>query len=76
MWFISIRGDGGARAPDLTGSGAWGRGHVAGRCLNEPQLRFLVSFRASRILVRCRAAVANNIGRLLEADIDGLILGL
>jgi hypothetical protein len=31
---------------------------------------------ASRILVRCCAAAANNIGRLLEADIDGLILGL
>jgi len=30
MWFISIPGDGEARAPDLTGSGAWGRGHVAG----------------------------------------------
>jgi hypothetical protein len=44
--------------------------------LSEPQLRFLFLFRASRILVRCCAAVANNIGGLLEADIDALILGL
>lgn len=64
-----------ARAPDLTGSGAWGRGHVAGGTSANRSGAFYF-FRASRILVRCRAAVANNIGRLLETDIDGLILGL
>jgi hypothetical protein len=53
-----------------------GSGSRCQQHLNEPQLRFLFLFRAGRILVRCCAAVANNIGRLLEADIDGLILGL
>ena len=65
-----------ARAPDLRGSGAWGRGHVAGGTSMNRSCAFLFLFRASCILVRCRAAVANNIGRLLEADIDGLVLGL
>jgi hypothetical protein len=71
MWFISIRGDGEARAPDLQGLRGLGSGARCQQYLNEPQLRFLILFCASRILVGCCAAVANNIGRVVEVDIDG-----